>query len=199
MAAASWYPGAALALAASASAVAVLVADARAGLTLAEHALEGAKRRATDACFDVEHTVAVLLAAPQTEAARINAHVERGVDAVVRQAGIVLFAACALADSVRVIGAVLRIVLQTYRSVFLCTLQLLVQAVAAVVDAASEAISNAVHDAAQLLRQAIRTAIAGGEGLADLAVDGANTVLGIFGKHIEPPKLAVPALGYASG
>ena len=98
------------------------------------------------------------------------------------------------ADSVRIISVVLRIIVQTYRSVFLCTLQLLVQAVAAVVDAATEAISDGVHDAARLVRQVIRTAIVGGEGLADLAVDGANAVLEIFGKHIDPPKLAVPAL-----
>lgn len=93
MAAAAWYPGVALALVASACTIAALVADMRAGLQLAEHALRHARRRATDACFDVEHAVAVLLTAPQTSASRISAQVAREADAVVHQAGVVVFAA----------------------------------------------------------------------------------------------------------
>lgn len=48
--------------------------------------------------------------------------------------------------------------------------------------------------AAQLLRSAIQTLTEASEGIADLAVDSANLFLGIFGQHVRPPDLVVPAL-----
>lgn len=194
--AAGWFPGAAFALVASAAAIKALIADAKAGLTSADRALESMHARIADACSDVEHAVSAFVSAPAVAAARANAAASHAVEATVRQAGTVILAAYAKANSVHILSTILRIIIQTYRSVFLCTLQLIVQTIAAVVDAATHAISYAVHDAARLLRQAIQTVVASGEGLADMAVDGANAVLGIFGKHINPPKLAVPALQY---
>ncbi|WFD34635.1 plasma membrane fusion protein prm1 [Malassezia cuniculi] len=188
MAAPGWYPSVALVLVASAAAVVALVADARAGLALAEHALNTLKEHMSDACADVEQSLAAVLDLPRSAASRAEDQVARTAEAVAHQAGIVLLAA------LQILSVVLRLVIQTYRSVFLCTLQLLVQTVAAVVDAATRALSDGVHDAARLLREAIRTAIAGGEGMADLAVDSANAVLGIFGQHITPPRIAVPSL-----
>lgn len=79
---------------------------------------------------------------------------------------------------------------------FLCTVQLVVQSALAVLDAAIHALSDAIQSAIELLRSMLRGIIEAGEGAVDVAVDSVNMVAGLFGGHVDEPKLSVPNLEY---
>jgi len=86
------------------------------------------------------------------------------------------------------------VVCASYKTLLLCTVQLVVQSVLAVLDAAAQAIAVAVHDAAHALHDVLTAAGEAGVGLADIAVDGVNAVLGFTGHTIAPPTWHEPAV-----
>lgn len=84
----------------------------------------------------------------------------------------------------------------SYKSLLLCTVQLVVQSVLSVLDAAAQAVATAIHDAAQALHDLLNTAAEAGVGLADIAVDGLDAMLGL---SLKPPTWHEPmALQYVS-
>lgn len=85
------------------------------------------------------------------------------------------------------------LVCSTYRSFFLCTVQLVVQGTLAVLDAATEAIADAVKAAGQAIELVLRTLMNAAQGTADVATDTLNGVLGLFGQHIQAPQWSEPA------
>ena len=94
------------------------------------------------------------------------------------------------------VRVLVQIACSVYRSVFLCSVQLVVQSALAVLDAAIHALSDAIQSAIKLLRTMIRGVIETGEGAVDVAVDSVNMVAGLFGGHVDEPKMSVPDLEY---
>ncbi|KAI3629051.1 hypothetical protein CBS9595_000123 [Malassezia furfur] len=90
-------------------------------------------------------------------------------------------------------GLVLAWICSSYRAIFVCTVQLVVQGSLALLDAATQAIADAVRAAGQALEALLRTAIQGAQGAADVATDTLNGVLGVFGTHVDAPQLSEPA------
>jgi len=91
------------------------------------------------------------------------------------------------------------IVCSSYKTLLLCTVQLVVQSVLSVLDTAAQAIAVAVHDAAHALHDVLTAAGEAGVGLADIAVDGLNGVLGLTGHTVTPPTWHEPdALRYVT-
>lgn len=90
-------------------------------------------------------------------------------------------------------GLALAWICSSYRAIFVCTVQLVVQGSLALLDAATQAIADAVRAAGQALEALLRTAIEGAQGAADIATDTLNGVLGVFGTHVGAPQLHEPA------
>lgn len=86
------------------------------------------------------------------------------------------------------------LILETFKSTLLCTVQLVVQSVLSVLDAATAAVAAAVHDAAQALHALLQGVIAAAQGATDLGADGMNAVLRVFGTHVNAPTLQAPAV-----
>lgn len=81
----------------------------------------------------------------------------------------------------------------SYRALFLCTAQLVVQSALALLDAATRAIADAVRAAGQALEALLSAGLQAAQGTADVAVDALNGVLGAVGQHVEAPQWHEPA------
>ncbi|WFD26627.1 plasma membrane fusion protein prm1 [Malassezia nana] len=156
------------------------------------------------AVLDASYTLAALtydlqqrLATWQADATRACEHATHNLDLGPRLLvqSVVDATASAAETGVRAIGqlvlglllitrTLLHMLCASYKSLLLCTVQLVVQSVLSVMDAAAQAIATAIHDAAQALHDLLNTAAEAGVGLADIAVDGLDAMLGL---SLKPP------------
>lgn len=81
-----------------------------------------------------------------------------------------------------------------YRSLFLCFIELLVRGSLALLMSAVEIISDAVTSTAQTVRSAIQAAISDVNSAISTAVDGVNDIIGVFGQSIKAPQFTIPSL-----
>ncbi|KAL4400693.1 cytogamy plasma membrane fusion protein [Malassezia pachydermatis] len=92
-------------------------------------------------------------------------------------------------DVLHVVGTIL---CDSYKSLLLCTIQLVIQGVLSILDAASHIVAAAVHDAAQALHAFLASVLQLTQGASDIATDTLNQVLGLFGHHVAPPTIQEP-------
>lgn len=74
-------------------------------------------------------------------------------------------------------------IISSYKALVLCVVQLVVQGTLSLLDAATHAIDAAVHEAAQTLHKIFDAVLQTADGVKDIFVDAANSVLGLFGQQ----------------
>ncbi|WFD30480.1 plasma membrane fusion protein prm1 [Malassezia sp. CBS 17886] len=177
----------------------VWIASAAVGAVLARARrlfalLHDAETALREMCSGAEGIATSFMNIPHTLAARLSDTTRANTEVLVHTVGrFVTFlwvervGACPLTGSIQGVEFGVNLLCNSYKSFFLCTLQLVVQGVLALLDTATHALSDVVHDASQALRSALIALADGVESALGIAVDSTNTVLGLFGQHIDAP------------
>lgn len=150
--------------------------------------VSSAKTSLLSSCHAVEATASLAASLPHFLAATTNDQLAQSVTATVRGAARVFDL------SITAIEKILSYIVDSYKSLFVCFMELLVRGSLAVLIEAVQLISQAITAAAQGIRAAIQSSIAGVNDVLSVAVSGINDVVGVFGQHITPPRIAVPSL-----
>ncbi|SPO26797.1 related to PRM1 - Pheromone-regulated multispanning membrane protein [Ustilago trichophora] len=146
------------------------------------------KVRLLSACDAVEGTASLAASFPHFLASSTNVQLAESVNATVHGAARVFEL------SITAIEKILTYIVDSYRSLFLCFMELLVRGSLAVVIEAVQLISQAITAAGQGIRAAIQDSISGVNAILSTAVSGINDVVGVFGQHINAPRISVPSL-----
>lgn len=146
------------------------------------------KTKLLTACHAAEHTASLAASLPHFLAAGANAQLAQSITATVHGAARVFEL------SLTAIEKILTYIVDSYRSLFLCFMELLVRGSLAVLIEAVQLISQAVTAAGEGIRAAIQESISGVNSILSTAVSGINDVVGVFGQHINAPRIGVPNL-----
>ncbi len=153
-----------------------------------DDSVASAKAKLLTGCFNLEHTASLAASFPHFLASATNLQLAQSVTSTVQGAARVFDL------SLTAIEKILTYIVSSYRSLFLCFMELLVRGALAVLIEAVQLISDAVTAAAQGVRAAIQDAVQGVNVVLSTAVTGINDVVGVFGQHINPPHIGVPSL-----
>lgn len=146
------------------------------------------KAKLLAACDAVEDRASLAASLPSLTASTVNVQIAQSVEATVHGAARVFDL------SLTAIEKTLAYMVNSYRSMLLCFMELLVRGALAVLIAAVQLISQAVNAAAQGIRAAIQESVQGVNAVLATAVQGINDVVGVFGQHLNAPTIAVPSL-----
>ncbi|WFD44592.1 plasma membrane fusion protein prm1 [Malassezia psittaci] len=139
------------------------------------------------ACEQFDATTNAVRSWPQTAAFNTGNAALKSIEIMLRALAQILIAILSLAE------LALNWFLTSYRALFVCTVQLVIQSALALLDAATQAIADAVKAAGQALEALLRTVLSAAQGTADVATDALNDLLGFFGKHVNSPQWNEPA------
>ncbi|KAJ9477803.1 Plasma membrane fusion protein PRM1 [Pseudozyma hubeiensis] len=154
----------------------------------ANDSVSSAKSNLLSACNAAESTASLAASFPHFLASTTNAQLAQSVTSTVHGAARVFDL------SMTAIEKVLSYIVNSYKSLFMCFMELLVRGALAVLIEAVQLISQAITAAAQGIRAAIQDSISGVNTILTTAVGGINDVVGVFGQHINAPHIAVPRL-----
>ncbi|GAC99243.1 potential pheromone-regulated membrane proteinPrm1 [Pseudozyma hubeiensis SY62] len=154
----------------------------------AKDSVWSAKYNLLSACNAAESTASLAASFPHFLASTTNAQLAQSVTSTVHGAARVFDL------SMIAIEKVLSYIVNLYKSLFTCFMELLVRGALAVVIEAVQLISQAITAAAQGIRAAIQDSISGVNTILTTAVGGINDVVGVFGQHVNVPHIAVPNL-----
>ncbi|KAL1407522.1 plasma membrane fusion protein prm1 [Vanrija albida] len=141
-------------------------------------------------CGGLASGISVLQSIPRYLAMQTNAELLRASRQTVMGVG------RALMDIIQVIEAVLKFLIDMYRSLLMCVIQLVVQGTLSVLIGAVDAIGKAVTASLDAIRTSIQDDIATFNNLVQKAVSGVNKVVGVFGTSISIPAVDIPSLGF---
>ncbi|SNX84910.1 related to PRM1 - Pheromone-regulated multispanning membrane protein [Melanopsichium pennsylvanicum] len=147
-----------------------------------------AKSNLLSSCTNIEATASLIASLPHFLASSTNAHLASSITSTVHGAARVFDL------SMTAIENILIYFVDSYRSLFLCFLELLVRGSLAVLIEAVQLISEALTGIFQGIRAAIQESVSGINTLLATAVSGINDVVRVFGQHIQAPTISVPAL-----
>lgn len=150
--------------------------------------IQDAKTNLLATCAGAEGAATIAASMPHYMADSINANTVKAVQASVEGAGRVLMLA------ITAIEETLTWLVDSYRSLFVCFIELIVRGTLSVLISAVQVISSAVHDAAQGIRSAIQASVQGANSVLSGAVAGINEVARLFGQHVDAPTIDVPSL-----
>ncbi|TXT09106.1 hypothetical protein VHUM_02580 [Vanrija humicola] len=148
------------------------------------------KHDVMSACGGLATGASILQSIPRYLAMQTNAELLRAARQTVMGVG------RALMDIILVIEAVLKFVIDMYRSLLMCVIQLVVQGTLSVLIGAVDAISNAVTASLDAIRTSIQDDIATFNDLIQKAVAGVNKVVSVFGTSISIPAIEIPSLRF---
>ena len=154
----------------------------------ARDSIASAKARLLSACDAAETTASLAASLPHFLAATANLQLAQSITSTVHGAARVFDL------SMTAIEKLLVYIINSYKSLFMCFMELLVRGALAVLIEAVQLISQAITAAAQGIRTAVQDSIQGVNAILSTAVSGINDVVGVFGKHVNPPHIAVPSL-----
>ncbi|KAN0065230.1 plasma membrane fusion protein prm1 [Thecaphora frezii] len=150
--------------------------------------LNNLKAAILSTCSNAEDAATTLASLPIFMAQGANKATVKAIEGSVQSTGRVLMLA------ITAIEEVLKWIVDSYRSLFVCFIELLVQGSLAVLISAVQLISDAVHEAAQGIRAAIQASIEGANSLLSSTVSGINAIVSVFGQHVTAPTIEVPSL-----
>ncbi|TKY85406.1 hypothetical protein EX895_005568 [Sporisorium graminicola] len=150
--------------------------------------VSAAKANVLSACNAVEGTASLAASLPHFLAATTNVQLAQSVTSTVHGAARVFDL------SMTVIEKVLAYFVNSYKSLFMCFIELLVRGSLAVLIEAVQLISQAITAAAQGIRAAIQESIQGVNVILSTAVSAINDIVGAFGLHVNPPHITIPSL-----
>ncbi|WOO78570.1 Plasma membrane fusion protein PRM1 [Vanrija pseudolonga] len=148
------------------------------------------KNDVMSACGGLATGASILQSIPRYLAMQTNAELLRAARQTVMGIGL------ALMDIILVIEAVLKFVIDMYRSLLMCVIQLVVQGTLSVLIGAVEAISKAVTASLDAIRTSIQNDIASFNNIVQKAVGAVNNVVSVFGTSISIPAVNIPSLAF---
>ncbi|SJX63563.1 related to PRM1-Pheromone-regulated multispanning membrane protein [Sporisorium reilianum f. sp. reilianum] len=154
----------------------------------ATDSVSSAKTNLLSACDAAEGTASLAASFPHFLAATTNVQLAQSVTSTVHGAARVFDL------SMTAIEKILSYIVNSYKSLFMCFMELLVRGALAVLIEAVQLISQAITAAAQGIRTAIQDSVQGVNAILSTAVGGINDVVGVFGQHVNAPHIAVPSL-----
>jgi hypothetical protein len=146
------------------------------------------KNALMDACMTMEASASTLLSAPHVFAANANEAIASTIEQSVRGVARVLSLA------LTAVQEILDFLVDMYRSLFLCFIQLLVSASLSLLSTAVDTMSGVVHDLAQAARSSIQASVTAINATLRATLGGLNDVLKIIGKSITVPQVSMPTL-----
>ncbi|PWN52083.1 hypothetical protein IE53DRAFT_367513 [Violaceomyces palustris] len=150
--------------------------------------VDAAKTKLLGACKGAEIASSVAASLPHSMADSANQRTEKSVEGTVQEAGRLLYL------GVVAIEAILVYLVDSYRSMYLCFIELLVRGTLSVLISAVEIISEAIKASSQAVRSAVQESIRDVNSAISAAVSGVNDIIGIFGQKINPPQFNIPNL-----
>ncbi|PWN43189.1 hypothetical protein IE81DRAFT_99426 [Ceraceosorus guamensis] len=150
--------------------------------------VNAAKQRLTSACASAEGSASAAMSLPRYLADRANAQTAESIEATVRGVGRVLDL------SLTAIERLLVFLVDSYRSLFLCFIELLVRGSLSLLIAAITALNEGVHAIAGGLKDALQSSVSGVNSFLSATLGGINDVIGVFGQHVNVPTIQPPDL-----
>ncbi|SAM82596.1 related to PRM1-Pheromone-regulated multispanning membrane protein [Ustilago bromivora] len=154
----------------------------------ASDSVASTKASLLSACHNAESVASLTASLPHFLATTANVHLSQSITSSVHGAARVF------SLSLTAIEKVLTYIIDSYRSLFLCFMELLVRGSLAVLIEAVQLISQAITAAGQGIRAAIQESVSEANTLLSTAISGINDVVGVFGQRITPPNIPVPNL-----
>ncbi|GMK56113.1 hypothetical protein CspeluHIS016_0211690 [Cutaneotrichosporon spelunceum] len=150
------------------------------------------KSSVLDACDQIAAGAGTLQALPRYLAMQTNAEALRTSRATVLAVG------KALMDCITVIEVVLNFIVDTYRSLLLCTIQLVVQGSLELLIGTVQTISDGVTNSLNSIRSSIQDDIGKMNNIIQSAVNGINRVTSIVNVDLSVPSIDIPSLNLLS-
>ncbi|WWC91031.1 uncharacterized protein L201_005971 [Kwoniella dendrophila CBS 6074] len=151
---------------------------------------ESLKNQMFAACGGLAKGAASIQTMPRYLAMQTNEEVIRATQASILAIGILLM------DSVKIIEVVVNFIVDTYRSLLLCTIELAVRGTLEIVIAAVETITDAITNSLDSIRENIQSDIAGANKIIQSAVNGINHVTSLINVNLSVPEFSIPSLDF---
>lgn len=151
-----------------------------------------AKARIWASCRGAEHAATTAASMPRIMASNFNDATSRAVTDTVQGLGRVLLL------GIEGLENLLIFLVDMYRSLFLCVVELVVRGSLSLLISAVQLISDGVHAAAQGIQETITASITGINALLTSSVSAINDVAELFGKSVTAPQISQPDLRWVS-
>ncbi|WVR08903.1 hypothetical protein IAU60_005962 [Kwoniella sp. DSM 27419] len=142
------------------------------------------------ACAELAKGAASIQTMPRYLAMQTNDEVIRATQASIRAIGAMLM------DAVTIIEVVVNFIVDTYRSLLLCTIELAVRGTLEILIAAVQVITDGVTNSLNTIRTLIQDDIGSANGFIQSAVSKVNTLLKAFNTSIDVPQFSIPSLDF---
>ncbi|CAO1631211.1 unnamed protein product [Parajaminaea phylloscopi] len=146
------------------------------------------KAKLLAACAVAERQATTAASMPRYMAEAVNQRTQQTVEATVQGVGTVLYM------SLTAVEAIITFIVDSYRSVFLCFIELLVRSALSLLLAAVDLMNSLINDAGHGIKAGIQAAVDGVNAFLHGALDGVNDLLQIIGKSVKIPVVAQPDL-----
>ncbi|WVQ81342.1 hypothetical protein IAT38_003465 [Cryptococcus sp. DSM 104549] len=142
------------------------------------------------ACSGLAKGAASVQAIPRYLAMQTNQEAIRATQASIRAVGTMLM------DAVKIIEVVVNFIVDTYRSMLLCTIELAVRGTLEIMIAAVAAISDAVTSSLNSIRTEIQSDISSANNVIQSAVSAINSVTSLVNVNLSVPTFSIPSLSF---
>ncbi|WWC63812.1 uncharacterized protein I303_106417 [Kwoniella dejecticola CBS 10117] len=142
------------------------------------------------ACGGLAKGAASIQTMPRYLAMQTNEEVIRATQASILAIGSMLM------DAVTIIEVVVGFIVDTYRSMLLCTIELAVRGTLEIVIGAVEVITDGITTSLNRIREEIQSDIAGANNLIQSAVSGINHVTSLVNVNLSVPEFSIPSLDF---
>ncbi|WVF65374.1 hypothetical protein IAT40_000101 [Kwoniella sp. CBS 6097] len=146
-----------------------------------------AKQSVLSACSGLAKGAASIQTMPRYLAMQTNEEMIRATQASIRAIGSMLM------DAVKIIEVVVNFIVETYRSLLLCTIELAVRGTLEIIIHAVEVITDGITTSLNAIRTNIQSDISSANRFIQSAVDGINS---LFGSDIDVPEFSIPSLDF---
>ncbi|KAE8269867.1 hypothetical protein A4X09_0g2480 [Tilletia walkeri] len=158
------------------------------GASPIETRIEQAKDRLTAACAGVQAAAGAIQGVPHYMAAGTNRMIANGVEFTVTSLGHLLLLLLFATEKVLIY------LVDTYRSLLQCLIELLIRGVLAILIQVVDILSDGINSASQGIKSAVQAAVSSVNTVISSALAGVNDVLHIVGKSVSVPQIGVPDL-----
>ncbi|WWC72883.1 uncharacterized protein I206_106847 [Kwoniella pini CBS 10737] len=142
------------------------------------------------ACNGLAKGAASIQTMPRYLAIQTNQEVIRATQASILTIGNLLM------DSVTTIEVVVEFIVDTYRSMLLCTIELAIRGTLEIVIGAVEVITEGITTSLNKIRDEIQSDISSANNLIQSAVSGINSVTSLVNVNLSVPEFSIPSLDF---
>ncbi|WVQ74452.1 hypothetical protein IAR50_004053 [Cryptococcus sp. DSM 104548] len=150
------------------------------------------KSSVLSACSGLAKGAASVQAMPRYLAMQTNQETIRATQATILAVGTMLM------DAITIIKVVVNFVVDTYRSLLLCTVELAVRGTLEILISAVQTISDSVTSTLNSVRTGIQDDISSANNIIQSAVNGINTVTNLVNVKLTVPSFTIPSLDFLS-